>query len=562
MRKNNPRIDTVFGKILILILFSVLPAAYAQRGKDKVPSEIRDLGTIFEPGYILQDRNGDSVIDFVDTLIVIPEDPTETHLVCATNIAARLGYESTGINLDLVRSRPALPAYAAIPIIAISVEPEIPPGADNQIQKRAFVSRLAPGQGRIRFIEKNIHHMEGVIHISGADDTGLIAAANFLAGRYPDLWQLKGKTFADIRGQFKKFFEQRELPTEQLRLNYVDVGAFQPGILKLSVGIKFDKHGSYQKTVKALEGEEDPNAVKDFLKVGDLDFKDVHKIAVEVQTPQAGKTIYLIPAKPWNTKAATSEAPAVSRDFSLWRLYSNEGLLRDTNRDNIPDDITAYISLSGEENAHNTANLGARLGLESAGVKIPIAQVAGEEEHPEKYGFPILWGKDHFMINRLQEEDKLADVSETSEAGFIQLVSKAFDDKNGMVISANHQAGLDAISDYVTRRMPYLWDYGKGNFTLEEIETDVTEFFGAEKGPGQVAVGLEKLETWLKRLEGEEIESISFELAAEKTPEGLEDFIEGLIDKYFPAAKTKVKTYPTGYGVGKDIFTEEFEIAW
>ena len=547
--------------IRVLFLLAFLPA-YSQPIGDITLPEVRDLSTIFESGYILQDRNGDSVIDYVNARIVIPKNPSETHIICAANIAARLGYETSGLDLDLVDNRSSYPSSYSLPIIAIGIPLKITSSRGNKIHRNRITPSLAPGQGRIRYVEPDIYPEHGVVSIQGADDSGLIAASNFFAGRYPDLWKLKGKTLTNVRTQFGKFLEQRELPADYICLNSIDVDVLKPGVLKLSLTIRFDEQDDFKRAVKALNGKDVPDKEKKVLKVTDLEFNDVHKISIEVVAPDTFRTVLLTPKEEWNTKAGTDKSSSPSRHFSLCRLYRIDGLFKDTNEDFIPDHIPAYISVGGVENANNLVNLAARIGLESAGIKIPLVRVAGEEEKPEKYGFPILFGKNHYMIHRMQENDKLSGVSDASRAGYVQFVSKAFQDQNGLVISANSQAGLNSISDYVSKRLPYLWDYGKGHFLLENLEEDVRNFFQVRKAPGQITLALNKLEAWLKRLHGLEIDTLSVELAAEKTPKDLERFINKLVKRYFDSSTINIKMTPTGFGTGKEIFTDEFTIPW
>src|SRR4051812_9012663 len=61
----------------------------------------RDLRNVLAPGYILQDRNGDDVIDFVNAKVALPSAASQADLAAAANIAARLGYETSATNLDL-----------------------------------------------------------------------------------------------------------------------------------------------------------------------------------------------------------------------------------------------------------------------------------------------------------------------------------------------------------------------------------------------------------------------------------------------------------------------------
>jgi len=110
--------------------------------------------------------------------------------------------------------------------------------------------------------------------------------------------------------------------------------------------------------------------------------------------------------------------------------------------------------------------------------------------------------------------------------------------------------------------MPYLWEYGKGNYRLAEIENDVRKFFQVKNAAGQASVAFQKLETWLGRLSGKKIESFGIELSVKETPEGLIDFTKGLVKEYFPEADVEVETFKTGFGLGKEIFEENFVIPW
>src|SRR4051812_15415350 len=60
------------------------------------------LSEFFEPGVVFQDRNHDGVADFVDARIVVPGAPTAAEAAAAADVAARLGYETTAMNLPIV----------------------------------------------------------------------------------------------------------------------------------------------------------------------------------------------------------------------------------------------------------------------------------------------------------------------------------------------------------------------------------------------------------------------------------------------------------------------------
>ena len=557
MKRNHQTIHRFSISLFLIILLKPISSVFTQEPADPPAVEMRDVGTVLESGYILQDRNGDSVTDYIHTRIIVPKNPSEIHLVCAANIAARLGYETSGMDLDLVQCRSSLPNASPMPLISI----EVPPKTSSKQGRKYYPLLLAPGQGRIRYDGPESYPEQGVVSLYGADDTGLIAAVNYFAGRYPDLWKLKGKTLPDVRRKFEKFFKQRGLSWDAICIHTIDIGANRPGILKLSLTVRLQNQDCFERAVKVLKGEEEEKN-EDNLQIADLEFCDVHKIFVELLYSKSQKTIVLIPKKAWNTQFAMGKATSPSRQFSLCRLYTIDGLLQDTNKDFIPDDIPAYISTGGVKNVHTIDNIAARIGLESAGLRMPLVRVAGEEEKPERYGFPILFGTDHYTINRMIEENKLRGMSETSRAGFIQFVFKVFKENNCIVMSGNNPAGLTAISDYVAKRLPYLWDYGKGNFRLEDIEEDVREFFQIRKAPGQVALALDKLESWLHRIDDRHIDSIAVEIAAEKTPSGLDGVLRDLVKKVFDSAAIDIKLHPTGFGVDQPVISEEFDIPW
>ena len=62
------------------------------------------LSELFKPGVIFQDTNGDGAIDFVDARLVLPDQPDAAELAAASNIAARLGFETSAMNIPVARA--------------------------------------------------------------------------------------------------------------------------------------------------------------------------------------------------------------------------------------------------------------------------------------------------------------------------------------------------------------------------------------------------------------------------------------------------------------------------
>src|SRR5690348_9966256 len=82
--------------VVVLVAIGVPGAVHTQ------PSGVMgDLSTLFAPGQLLQDKNGDGFVDFVNARIVLGEKPAAGDVSAAADIAARLGFETMAMNLPL-----------------------------------------------------------------------------------------------------------------------------------------------------------------------------------------------------------------------------------------------------------------------------------------------------------------------------------------------------------------------------------------------------------------------------------------------------------------------------
>src|SRR5262249_12490974 len=87
----------------LVLALQGLPAAQA-------PAAPRaDLLGLFAPGGMLQDKNGDGVIDAVNARIVMGTSPTANEVSAAADVAARLGFETSAMDLPIVRASGPFP---------------------------------------------------------------------------------------------------------------------------------------------------------------------------------------------------------------------------------------------------------------------------------------------------------------------------------------------------------------------------------------------------------------------------------------------------------------------
>ncbi len=59
------------------------------------------LEALFQPGFLVEDRNGDGLADFVNAELVLGNTPSSATVAAASDIAARLGFETMAMNLPL-----------------------------------------------------------------------------------------------------------------------------------------------------------------------------------------------------------------------------------------------------------------------------------------------------------------------------------------------------------------------------------------------------------------------------------------------------------------------------
>jgi hypothetical protein len=124
----------------------------------------------FAAGWMLSDTNGDGIIDFIPGKVVVPPNPTAAENAAAANIAARLGFASTGLTL---------------PIVISAAE-------DRKDGPRIYVRRSASTSHQLGPEEGGVFEVGGNLEVVGYDDAGLLAAAEAFASRAPYLWKAPG----------------------------------------------------------------------------------------------------------------------------------------------------------------------------------------------------------------------------------------------------------------------------------------------------------------------------------------------------------------------------------
>jgi hypothetical protein len=170
------------------------------------PAKSFDLTNPYSIEGWFGDVYADLIPDRTDTSIIIGRSSDG---FAAAHLAARLGLESTGITLPLVRTDDKVrqPEREASPILV---------GRNNELVKNLLkigkirFDDLQPGEGAIQIVPKAFGNPTATV-VAGADDKGTEAAAMYLARRVPHIWDTRrgAPEFQDVATQASRFLQAR-----------------------------------------------------------------------------------------------------------------------------------------------------------------------------------------------------------------------------------------------------------------------------------------------------------------------------------------------------------------
>jgi len=422
------------------------------------------LEDLFSPGFLVEDRNGDGLADFVNARLVLGESPSPAVVAAASDVAARLGFETMAMDLPLGEN-------AAGPVIEF---------------RRAGGS-LRTGEGRVT-IEP------GRVVVSGADDEGLRAAAATFASRMPHLWDPEGPTLetvlADVGSRLG--FTPRSARAEEMR-----VSRDGASLLKLEV---------------ELSSQEELDRARISL-TRTLSYEHVEVVAVRLIAGSRSVEIEVStrPAAAAATPSPPRPGAEAKHDLDLSNLYTPEGLLGDSDQNLIADRIDAVLSPGGSH--RGMVDLAARLGLEAAGISIPIAKLPSEIDSPDDEPTLVLIGEHPLLPAKIELEPGV---------GSIRVIPRAFGEKPALAIEGGDEAGVARALDQVAVRFPHVWERERDRTTLDDVERDLWKFFSGRSPAGQAAIALYKLDRLLAELEGKEMRSMKVLVSVEKPDPGFE----------------------------------------
>ncbi len=500
-----------------------------------------DLAAVWRPGPILQDRNEDGVVDFVNACLILGESPSEDDVAAASDVAARLGFETSAMDLPVPRAGgPGVPIVVGQAGLARAGVSAVAAG----------VSGLGPGEGVVTVLRRD--EAPGpervVIVIAGGDGPGTRAAAAVFAGRLPHVWDPKGPTLDDAARHVRAFLEGQRLRPASVGVPAVYVRSGGDSLERLVVRVELAASGDVaaaEKLLRRLAQERAPGAPR----------------AARPPTPGEAPPVSVVGAKAIRVllvapggrpvevdvpRAAELEPGPLGRrpgpakpNLDLSTLYHLEGLLGDSDNNLIPDRIETVLSPAGP-GVERTVDLAARLGLESTGVAIPLVVPAEALGAPDAEPVLVLIGVTHPLVGRLVEQKKFVRPALEPGQGFVQVVRKALGEKSAVIVTGGDARGLDRALEQLAERLPHVWQRGKDRTTIEDIEEDVRRFLGGRSPAGQGAMALYKIDQVAQELAARDLEAVLVRVFVEKAPDGYADFVRRHVAGRFGAASVDV----------------------
>jgi Zinc carboxypeptidase len=453
-----------------LLLFSCLLLRAAPSRGEKIVG----LESLFRPGpgALLQDRNGDGLVDFVNVRIDIGARPSAALVAAASDVAARLGFETMSMDLPLRPSDGAIEIVVGAPV------------------ERA--TGLSAGEGLLTLSPDG----RGVL-VAGADDPGTRAAADYLAGRAPHLWTLDGPTFENFLDDLSNLLGF--LPRSA---HVVEVRATRERMTRLTIALELGSLGELARARTTLARGLALDGVE----------------AVVARLSAEGRRVEVtVPSRPGPVRPGPippRPGASAKADLDLSNLFTPDGLLGDSDQNLIADRIDALLSPA--EAYEHTLDLAARLGLEAAGIEIPLVALPSEITDASEEPTLVLIGA-HPLAPKPPE---LA-----PGEGEIRVLPEAFGTKSAVSISGGDDSGVERALEQVAVRFPHLWERGKDRTTLDDVEMDLWKFFSGRSPAGQAATALYKLDRVVAGLAGKAVKKATVTVSIEKPEPGFDALV-------------------------------------
>src|SRR5262245_7699630 len=546
--------------LALAVALGCAPLAFRGRVQADVRSP-QSLTAIVGAHGLTRDTNGDGLDDVVAARVIVPANPSLGDLEAATNLAARLGYDTTGLTLPLVvRDSDVAPAASiAVPILV---------GRENRFVKRLAEARtidlasLKPGQGLVAAVSAALGPASAAgIVVAGGDDDGTLNAGVELAARLPRAWGMNGITLPAIGDQAVRYLRAHGITAGTPGITSMLVDSDKRGVARINLRMDISEADG-PRAAKALQeleqahrrGQEPKTLNFTNIATTSIDLFSNAKAVGHANVSRTGlnqRTLTppidpdeLAPDSPGErgAPAAGAGGGGPARNFDLTNALTIEGWYGDAYSDLIPDRTDTAIVLGTPADSFGATHIAARLGLETTGITLPLTRVADKVRTPEREPNPILVGGSNALVQRLVKIGKARLDDLQPGEGTVTIVPRAFGNATATVVAGADAAGTDAASIYLARRMPYVWDNARGSTTLSDVALQANRFFQARTAAGQASQIDTELDAILADVKGKTLDSFEVKLYVEQADPALDTYIADKVQRAGVTAPVKVSS--------------------
>ena len=423
---------------------------------------------------------------------MLGEQPTATTVAAAADVAVRLGFETMAMNLPLTASDSGVG-------IAIGAEAASELGADG-----VNIEALSPDEGMVT--TARVEGRDWVV-IAGPYKSGTRNAALAFAGRLPHLWEPDGATLTDVINDLREALAEQVVELTDIRVTRMTVR--DESVSELAVTLEVPDTQVQMARRMLLDYAPSYDNVETVVLTMDGAEVRFPRVEQERQNGRGGP----IPARP---------GAGPKRDLDLSNLFTPNGLLGDADTNLIADRID--VVLSPADGIEKTIDIAARLGLESAGMSVPIVRLPHEIEKASDEPTLVLLGE-----HPLLDEDSIPDVELDVGEGAVRIIPNAFGPKGAVVVHGGDVEGVDRAIEQLSERFPNIWERGKDRTTLDDVEMDLWRFFSGRSPAGQAAIALYKLDQLIVKLAAKlkngQLRSAKVQVSLEKPDDGFGDVV-------------------------------------
>ena len=564
---------------ILLLAFTVALAGLFLASRNHLQADARgpqSLTTLVAAQSLTRDTNGDGLADAVAARVIIPASPTIGEVEAATNLAARLGYETTALTLPLVLrdSDVAQPAAVSVPILV---------GRSNRFVQRLVdahavdVAALKPGQGLIAAVASPLGGGDGIL-VVGGDDEGTLNAGIELAARLPRVWGMNGITLPAVEEQAIRYLRAHGVKAAEAAIASMLVDSDKRGIARVSLRVAVadgdgqraatlftdleaaHRHGQEPRTLNFTNVA--TTAIDLVVGARVIAHADVTRTGLNQRTltPPIDPDELAVDSPGDRGRPADAGAAGAGRTFDLTNALSVDGWYGDAYADLIPDRTEVTLVLGSASESLGAALIAARLGLETTGITLPLTRMADKVRTPEREPSPILVGRSNALVDRLVKIGKARLDDLLPGEGVVQVVPKAFGNVTASVVAGTDAAGTDAAASYLARRVPYVWENARGSITLAEVALQVNRFLQARTAAGQASQIDTELDAVLADLKNKTLESFDAKLFIEQADPAFDKYVADKVQRAGITAPVKVSS--AGVTDPVTVFDDTLQVPW